>query len=374
MNKAPYLLVMCFSLLSCNQKKASTKYVNEANDYFAKEDYQNSMNYANKAIDKYKNNEEAFLIRSKSKLILGDTLGALEDVSHSINISDKFLPAYILRSQIKSASGKNTEAMDDLNRAILIDSMYTEAYYQRYFLNNQINDFNGSIRDLNKVIKLDSIKYFRALLYRGLIFNRFGDNKSAIVDFNSVISINPDYDSVYLHKGLAEIGLGNYDQAIADIDNYLLIGKTDYSYAYALRSFANIGRDRYAEAIKDANLALDIDSNNTFALQMKGYAKILLGDLNGGILDLSHIILNNPNEQDAYKLRAMGLTQQNKLKEAIQDYTSYINLNPDNSEAYFKRGLLYKKLNQMPNACSDFSKAADMGYEDAFLQIRMNCK
>ena len=60
-------------------------------------------------------------------------------------------------------------------------------------------------------------------------------------------------------------------------------------------------------------------------------------------------------------------------KGAIQDYTTAIELNPSNAEAYNLRGIDKLILGQKDSGCLDLSKAGEMGYLEAYDDIKEFC-
>jgi tetratricopeptide (TPR) repeat protein len=75
-----------------------------------------------------------------------------------------------------------------------------------------------------------------------------------------------------------------------------------------------------------------------------------------------------------YYLRANTNYVLENYVDAIEDYNKAIELNPKYDKSYYFRGLSKIKIGKTTEACSDLRKAADLGYEDAFEAIKMNCQ
>ena len=58
----------------------------------------------------------------------------------------------------------------------------------------------------------------------------------------------------------------------------------------------------------------------------------------------------------------------------MKDYTEIIKLNPKEGKAYHLRGLAKLKLKKKKDACKDLNKAGELGYFDAYADIKKYCK
>jgi len=60
-------------------------------------------------------------------------------------------------------------------------------------------------------------------------------------------------------------------------------------------------------------------------------------------------------------------------KGAIEDFNKAIELNPNDADAYYNRGDAKILLGQKDDGCLDYSKAAKLGYFQAYEQIKRYC-
>jgi regulator of sirC expression with transglutaminase-like and TPR domain len=120
---------------------------------------------------------------------------------------------------------------------------------------------------------------------RGAVYNGLGNYRQAIEDLNRVIEIKPGYAEVYINRGAAYNGLGNYKQAIEDCDRAIKI-KPGYAEAYTNRGNAYYGLGNYRQAIEDYDRAIKIKPGLAEAYSNRGVAYASLGNINLAVNDL----------------------------------------------------------------------------------------
>ena len=91
-------------------------------------------------------------------------------------------------------------------------------------------------------------------------------------------------------------------------------------------------------------------------------------------IDVNKAIQLDSNNDIVYNLRANTNYVLENYADAIEDYTKAIELNPKYDIAYYYRGLSKIKVGKSSEACLDLRKAGDLGYQDAFEAIKINCQ
>jgi tetratricopeptide (TPR) repeat protein len=184
-----------------------------------------SIEYINKAlkIDQY--NAKAYFMKGMNYKDLKDTAMAISSMQTAVEQDQQYYNAF-MQLGILCASKNNKLAVDYYKNALRIQPKSAEAWYGlgKYYQDNE--DWNNAIGayttllsfDNNKnafynlgVINLMAVKqYNKALEYftgainidpkyaeayfgRGITYQTMGDNKKAALDFQSCLSINPEY-------------------------------------------------------------------------------------------------------------------------------------------------------------------------------------
>jgi len=162
--------------------------------------------------------------------------------------------------------------------------------------------------------------------------------ESGITLWSDVIEKVPTDPGLYNSRGLAYLGAGATDRAMADF-NLAIALKPDYRDALVNRGNARYVLQEYQSALSDFSSAIQHDSTFSLAYYNRGntYARIERNDL------------------------------------AIADYTSAITLKPDYAAAFFNRGVAKLVSNDTASACGDFRKAMEMGLEISDSTYRTLC-
>ena len=113
-------------------------------------------------------------------------------------------------------------------------------------------------------------------------------------------------------------------------------GQADNSNFYFLNGLINSKIGYYAAAIKDYTKAIELDPKDVDAYAQRGFAKNNLYEYTG----------------------------------AVQDYTKAIELDPKFADVYYTRGCVKSELKDKTGALEDLSKAGELGYTDAYKEIK----
>lgn len=118
-------------------------------------------------------------------------------------------------------------------------------------------------------------------------------------------------------------------------------------------------------ALADAQKALDLNANNTAALNVRGNVKNYKNDEKAAIADFSRVIEIDPKFYKAYYNRALGKDRLKDYEGAIADYTKVIELNPQIPLVYADRGDAYFKFGKDAEAITDYTKAIELNPKSA---------
>ena len=195
-----------------------------------------------------------------------------------LNQADKLAPndagvlawrgnAYFLKYEQRNPKDDGNDlkrrALADLNASIQVQPDYAWAYGKRgYYYSDDISTKDRAMADYNMAIQLDpndpGVYKDRGSLY---LWN-FNDPNRAIADYNQAIKLNPNDASYYYCRGtayakIAEFGNRNYTQAIADYTQAIKLDPKDH-VKYAERGEAYYQMGNYRNAIPDLEQALKL--------------------------------------------------------------------------------------------------------------------
>ena len=113
-------------------------------------------------------------------------------------------------------------AYDDFNEALYRNPYMTEAYNERGNLYRFQNEYASAIQDFTAAIMIDPT-HAEAYYNRGLTYEETKELQLAEADLSNTIELNPTLAVAYEARARIRKGLGNYQGAIADYQQYLAL-------------------------------------------------------------------------------------------------------------------------------------------------------
>jgi len=163
----------------------------------------------------------AFVARGRLKAELTDTVGAMSDLDHALELSDKLAYAYVIRASLLMASPAGYErAENDISEAIRLEPKECDLYVNRAFLRYSRDDYFGAMADYDYAIQLDPLNS-AAIYNRGLLRMESRDNDRAIADFSRVLELDPEDFRALYNRALLYTETRNYQSAIADVNRLI---------------------------------------------------------------------------------------------------------------------------------------------------------
>ena len=176
---------------------------------------------------------------------------------------------------------------------------------------------------------------FGAIFIVSFIIKEFGyeqenieselDNQAPKADYSRAIELNPGEADAYYVSGGAKFDLGDYRGAIVDFDKVIEIDPDykfdpDYAKAYNYQGIAKHNLDHYRDAKAHYDRAIELNPNHAKAYFLRGFAKWFLRDPDGAKADYDRCIKLNSNYEEAYFLRGLAKREFGDLGGAIEDY------------------------------------------------------
>jgi len=193
---------------------------------------------------------------------------------------------------------------------------------------------------------------------RGKAYYDKHEYDKAIENFNQTILINPsDSIAAYIHRGLAYEKKSEYDKAIEDYTLAIQINPKKYGVGYICRGDVYARKGEYNKAIEDYTLAIQIDPKYDSAYMKRGEVYYNKGDYDNAIADINRVIQINPKDDEAYGARGFVYFDKGGYDNAIADFNRAIQINPKLVGVYSYRGLSYAKKGEYDKAIADYQQA-----------------
>ncbi len=148
---------------------------------------------------------------------------------------------------------------------------------------------------------------------------------------------------------------------IEQLSNRLKDVPNDY-HALMLRSEVYFELGSEEKGLEDINLAIELYPKNQFLLNYRAsyFEKNKLYDKASEDVSRS-LKLNKYDNEQAYYIRGVLLTDQKKYKEAIKDFSRVIEIDYTHYKSYYNRAVCYHLLGDIENACKNFEMAKVWG-------------
>ncbi|GEM_PF-2000528 len=254
-------------------------------------------------------------VRAIAQEELRDEPRALEDYTHAVRFSPRFLPVYRNRAVLLQRTGKLDEAIRDSDAEIELDPNSASAY---------------SVRGDGR--RLRGERWMR----EGRAAEAKGEWTQAETDFNRSIALDPQDAGVLNQRGMLYRLLGKLEEAIADYTRAIDLPKPKASY-YFNRANARVDRyDRFPQR-EDAESAL------------KDFAKAIELD---------------PRHSGAYLNRGNLRAKRKEYDPALEDFTTAISLAPEDPGPHLSRATLRAMLRDETRALRDVERALELAPRD----------
>jgi clan AA aspartic protease (TIGR02281 family) len=250
-------------------------------------------------------------------------------------------------------------------QAIKIAPSYVTVYIHRAKNYFDLEMYGKALSDLKKALEIDEVNS-DALVLTGRVYEKQKKYAELLKQSEYLINLNLDLPSAYILKSYAHFYLNQYDEAITNAyntlvldpknvamqDNYVIYAKKNYTLALA----------KIDQLIKESPL-------NHILLEIRSEIFRAKKDYNKAIADYTKILeLCTHNEMPRYySQRGLVYEDLGKYPLAIQDYTKSISFDTAGSMYEFVyRGNAYRQSGNYAAALRDFNQAIELSPEESW--------
>lgn len=200
--------------------------------------------------------EDGITARARLRMMEGDTIQAVEDLTASIKLAPASLNPWLMRAEIYANQKRWAEAAADMDEAIKLHPQDADYYLNRAYLRYNNDDFFGAMSDYNYALELRPYNA-AALFNRALLRYEVRDFNRAVKDLDEVLKIEPDNFHARYNRALILLELGDYRQALKGFEE--IAGKYPRFYpAYYAMAEAWHKMGDMRQAIANVNKAEDL--------------------------------------------------------------------------------------------------------------------
>lgn len=298
-----------------------------------------------------------------NQVLNGEFPNASESFSKCLEIDSTFVPALVQRARISIEQGLDGAALFDLDKALSYNNKYGEAlFYKGYILFE--NDTTGTAIDLINQSIQSGYNNPYAYYLRGLGYILEEQPDAALKDFNTAISLKPDFALAYHDRAGIKRERGDLQGALFDYKT-----ATDYDPEFAL-AFNNMGSVKiimgdYEGGIRDYTTAIELNPDLYLAYNNRGCARYQMGEYEAALEDFNLALLINGAFDMARLNKATALARQNDYETALDLLDETISGGADDALIYLNRGLIRELTGDKNGACTDWTEALNRGFEKA---------
>lgn len=211
-------------------------------------------------------------------------------------------------------------------------------------------------------------------LQRGNFYFSQGDYEQAIREYALVLQIDANYYDALERSSVIYGILGEYELAFNFADRAVEVGATDA--AYDLRGMAHFHLGEYDQAIDDLNQAIELNSEFLDLYYRRGFVYFIKAQLNGthqdlqrAVEDYTFIINHDPQSLLAYYFRGVANFYLSHHREVIVDLTFFIEHNEEEiADSFLYRGISYHFLRDDESALTDliYAQGLDPTLSDVY--------
>ncbi len=264
---------------------------------------------------------DGYLQRAIARISLGDTGGALSDLSKSLALDPANAYALTLRCRAYDELGQPALALNDCDAAILTGASSGEAFSWRCFARIRLHDAQGALNDCDKAV-----------------------------------SLAPDNPIAYSNRCSTYDDAGNYPKALADCNKAISLDPKAQP-AYNNRCSVHLHANELPDALDDCNTAIALDPDNPTGYTNRCMVKNALRDHRAALRDCTQAVTLSPEASIAYRNRCRVYNDLHQYHPALADCNKSIALNRQDAIAYQHRCFTYLALHNGKAAQADCSKA-----------------
>ncbi len=360
-------------------------YYNRASLYARIGDLDKAIDDYTKAIGLYPDFANAYLNRSRLRMMLGDMKGAQKDQQ----IANEKIAEYRSRlSDSTSTSSIYADTTHKFDKLLSFDANASGSKFEQIADNTTATDVGMKLIPLFKftITHRDSAMIARNSIYH---VQRMEDFQRKVGNEQLIISCYPSSiaaDSLVakdralaermlreennwvllFERGVTQSLIKQYTNAVSTLSSAIMVNPTN-PFLYLNRSTTRAEMIDFISSIDNTYQRISIDSDPANRLRNSGVRQYSYDE---AIEDIDKAIKLFPDFAYSYYNRANLRAISGQLPDAYDDYTRAIELNPNFGEAYYNRGLVQIFMRDTHKGCLDLSKAGELGIEEAYETLK----
>jgi tetratricopeptide (TPR) repeat protein len=177
---------------------------------------------------------------------------------------------------------------------------------------------------------------------------------TALIDAKQ--EVGEELAKVYSNRALAYLDKRDYDRAIQDYDEAILLNPTSAAY-YLDRGDAYYYKEQHAKAIQDFDRSIQLDPAAPDAWWLRCRSRAIVNILNDALSDCSEALRLRPTHWGAYTSRGLAYLKLKQFDQAIADYDAALKLFTQIPDALYGRGIAKRTKGDTAGGDADIKAA-----------------
>ncbi len=299
---------------------------------------------------------------------------AIKQFDYVTKLANDYSSGYSFRAESYIGLEKWSEATDDIVKALNLD-------WDRKAIHLAATLEEPAMTMVISKMKIQSVKSPNEAMWPYIIGLVYEQHKLYVKAVEYYTESNKKNSSAVTYNRLArcQYKIGNYEQALSDINQAINMDSTDVSYIVQKADIYYENGDAKA-AIAEWDKVLYKDPEYAFGYYRRGWYKSLVGDDDGAIEDLTTCIILEPEYSYAIETRGDIYLRQGKKDLAEKDFRRVIEIEntPDKYEsvhyAYQGLGMYNKAIEAMDSIIAKDTTDHGNYYDAACMYSRMKDK
>lgn len=245
--------------------------------YFNANNYLESINYYDKALQMGEDNLEALMGKGFALREIGKFLDAIQCFDEYIKYSKELhqkIDGFLYKGYTYISTGAYMEASESFDKCIEIDRKATVgAYIGLGLVNDYLGAYHEAIRFYNKALGGRKDKHF-AFIYtnKGNVFHRLGRDYEAIDSYSTALSFDKNELGALIGKMVYYNKCGRYNEANEYYKQALNVDPNFVVLSHISRGISLHLDSKYDEVLQEYDKAIEVSSKYEVALQ---YASLI---------------------------------------------------------------------------------------------------
>ncbi|KXK37695.1 MAG: tetratricopeptide repeat protein [Saprospiraceae bacterium] len=359
-------------LLKSQSDFNSNEFYNQGMEYFRLKKYELAHAAFGTCLEYDQQNAKAWYFKAGCAMQMRNLNEAIDDYSKAITINPTLKEAYLYKGNAQLIKGDYQQAIQTLTVLINMDAGNKQAYNQRGSAYMKIEKYAEAIEDFNQAI-IRGLHNYTVFFNRAICKQNDGDWHGALDDFNAAADIKPSEVAPSIEKTRLYAQNNQWPEVIAEAS--LAIKKAaSKPELYYYRGFAKLMMEDLNGAAADFDICLGLDPKYEAARKNKALVSYNLKKFDQAIVEYTYLLSTDSKNEKLYLQRGICYLELGDYHRALSDFDDALKFNKNLPEAYFNRANVYTKLQEVGKACSDIKDAARLGYEPATAHINNICK